>query len=63
VAYTVDGIGNASDITFLRRSADETGNIERLLERQLKTMKFRPRLRGGELSAPGRIEARYHYAY
>lgn len=63
VGYTVDNLGNAADLEFLGRSSEDSPIIERLLESQFKSIKFRPVLRGGELTGPGRIEARYYYSY
>ena len=63
LSYSVDGLGNAHDVEFLGRSSEDSAEIERLLVIQLKSMKFRPTLRGGELISPGRVEARYYYSY
>ena len=63
VSYTVDSLGNAHDVEFLGGSSEAGSDIERLLERQFRSAKFRPVLQGGELFDSGRIEARYYYAY
>lgn len=63
LSYTVDALGNARDLRFIGRSSDDSSEIERLIELQLKSMKFRPVLSGGKLISPGQIEARYYYSY
>jgi tetratricopeptide (TPR) repeat protein len=63
VAYTVDRLGNASDVAILGRSTDDSSRIEKQIEIQLKSAKFRPTLAGGQLGSPGRVEARYYYSY
>lgn len=63
LTYELDSLGNASNLQFLGSSTDDVAAIERLLERQFKSAKFRPLLDAGELVSPGRIEARYYYAY
>jgi hypothetical protein len=63
VSYTVDRLGNARGVRFLGGSSDSATAIERLLDLQLKSMKFRPMLEGGEIESPGLVEARYYYTY
>lgn len=63
VSYTVDGLGNARDVRVLGGSADDAARIESLLERRLRSVKLRPVLTGAALVSPGRVEARYYYAY
>lgn len=63
LSYTVDSLGNAHSVELLGSSADDAARIQRLLEVQLRSMKFRPVLRGGDLIGSGRTEARYYYAY
>jgi hypothetical protein len=62
-SFTVDGLGNARDFEVLGRSGEDTSEIERLMERQSRSAKFRPVLRGGELIGPERYEVRYYYSY
>ena len=63
LSYTIDDLGNAADVQFRHSSTEDSSSIERLIEIQLRSMKFRPVLIAGELSSPGRIEARYYYSY
>jgi tetratricopeptide (TPR) repeat protein len=63
LSYSIDSLGNASNVQILGRSAEDTARIETLIARQLKSMKFRPVLRGGQLVGLGPIEARYYYSY
>lgn len=63
LSYTVDSLGNAADVRVLGGSSADSAHVEALLERELRSAKFRPTLRGGELTSPGRVEARYYYAY
>jgi tetratricopeptide (TPR) repeat protein len=63
VSYSVDELGNASDIRILDHSTADASLIETALERHLNTVKFRPVLSDGELHRTERIEARYYYAY
>ncbi len=63
LSYTVDQLGNARGLDFIGRSDSDSDEIEKIIERQLRTMKFRPVLSNGQLTSPGRIEARYYYAY
>lgn len=63
VSYTVDGLGNPDDVQFTGGSAADSSRIERIIESQMRSMKFRPNLTGGELSSPGRVNTRYYYAY
>jgi tetratricopeptide (TPR) repeat protein len=63
VSFTVDGLGNARGFEVLGRSGEDASEIERLIERQSRSAKFRPVLRGGELIGPERYEVRYYYSY
>ena len=63
IAYDVDALGNPTELAFLARSERDTARIEAMIENQFKSLKFRPTLTGGEMSAPGRVQARYYYSY
>lgn len=63
LSFDIDDIGNASDLEITNRSAGTPSQIERLIEVQFRTMRFRPILRNGELVSPGNINLRYYYAY
>jgi hypothetical protein len=63
LAYTVDALGNANGLEIVGRSEPDTERIEAMIRNQFKSLKFRPTLTGGELAAPGRVEARYYYSY
>jgi hypothetical protein len=62
LGYTIDRLGNASNVRILG-SSTESSRIAALIERQLRSTKFRPVLSGGKLLSPGLIEARYYFAY
>ncbi len=63
LSYTIDDLGNAAKVQFIESSSENSSRIERLIEVQLRSTKFRPVLTAGELNSPGTIEARYYYAY
>jgi outer membrane biosynthesis protein TonB len=63
LSYTIDDLGNAANVQVIESSSENSSRIERLIEVQLRSMKFRPVLTAGELSSPGPVEARYYYAY
>jgi tetratricopeptide (TPR) repeat protein len=63
VGYSIDELGNATDVAFLGASTEDYARLERMIAVQLRSMKFRPTLSGAERKSPGRIEARYYYAY
>jgi tetratricopeptide (TPR) repeat protein len=62
LGYTIDRLGNASNVRILG-SSTESSRIAALIERQLRSTKFRPVLSGGKLLSPGLIEARYYFSY
>jgi tetratricopeptide (TPR) repeat protein len=63
LSFDIDDVGNASDLEITNRSAGTSPRIERLIEVQFRTMRFRPILRNGELVSPGIVNLRYYYAY
>jgi hypothetical protein len=63
LSFTVDELGNAGSLEFRGSSSEDSDDVERLIDLQMRSVKFRPVLNGGQLSSPGRIEARYFYAY
>jgi hypothetical protein len=63
LSFTVNELGNAGSLEFRGSSAEDSDAVERLIGLQMRSMKFRPVLDGGQLSSPGRIEARYFYSY
>lgn len=60
VSFNLDEQGNTSSISVMD-SANNSPRIQGLLETQLQISKFRPQLRGGETTAPGRVELRYYF--
>jgi hypothetical protein len=63
VSYIVDNTGNAHEIRFLDSSTEHSDTLEKMLELQLRSMKFRPELAGGQLRSPGEVDVRYYYSY
>jgi hypothetical protein len=64
VSFGIDEFGNASNINFNSASEDAySERIESILNTLLLMSKFRPILRGGEITAQAPVQYRYYYSY
>jgi tetratricopeptide (TPR) repeat protein len=72
VSFTIDGQGNADNISLLASSMnhdedeneeDESWRIHNLIKSSLRLAKFRPYFNNQTLVSPGQINLRYYYAY
>jgi len=64
VSFGIDELGNASNINFNGASEDANSErIESILNTVLRMSKFRPILRGGEITAQASVQYRYYYSY
>jgi tetratricopeptide (TPR) repeat protein len=63
IRFSIDELGNTSELTILGSSENGNSNIQNILERQINLTKFRPLLRAGELAPLESIEYRYYYSY
>jgi hypothetical protein len=63
VRYTVDELGNAHSVEILSESSEEDSIVQRSLALQLRSIKFRPVIRNGDLYAYGQVDTRYYYSY
>jgi tetratricopeptide (TPR) repeat protein len=63
ISFSIDELGNASDMTILSSSGNDDSRIQNFLERQIELTKFRPLLLSGELTPLESIEYRYYYSY
>ncbi len=63
VSFTLDRLGNPSDISFSSNDRPESRQIESVISNQLRTAKFRPHFHDGELVEQGRVDLRYYYSY
>lgn len=63
VSFSIDELGNASNISFLGNSEEVNSRIQNILETQIELTKFRPVLRGGVILAQeNAVEYRYYYS-